>query len=204
MTTASTAEETFALPLDALTEAAVRLSFGGGELTVHAAPPGMLIAGTFQGGVVHKSTGPGKVELEPLAPERALLAGRPLYWDVGLSAEIPVDLRLDSGANRSAIDLSTLRIRSLELQTGASETRVRLPAAGQTAVHVACGFAAVIVDVPQGVAARIRGKVTLGSTEVDEARFPRTETGWASPGYETASDRVDIAVEGGFGSVRIA
>jgi hypothetical protein len=97
-----------------------------------------------------------------------------------------------------------LRIRHFELHTGASDTTVRLPAGGQTSVRVECGFAQVGLEVPHGVAARIHGKISLGSTEVDETRFRRTADGWSSVDYETARDRVEISVAGGFGSVRIA
>jgi hypothetical protein len=112
-------------------------------------------------------------------------------------------LRLDTGANRSVINLTSLRIRQLELHTGASETNVQLPSAGQTSVRVQCGFAAVNLQVPAGVAARIRGRIAIGSTEVDELRFPRTGEAWESVDFQTALDRVDISVEGAFGSVRV-
>jgi hypothetical protein len=89
------------------------------------------------------------------------------------------------------------------LNTGASETTVRLPALGQTRVHVSCGFAAVFVDVPEGVAARVHGRVMFGGTKVDQRRFPRAADGWASPDFDMAANRVDIEVEGGFGSVEV-
>lgn len=204
MITTPTSNETLAVPLDGLLEVEVRLGFGGGELTIGQAQPGMLISGTFEGGVTQKSNGRGRIELEPVNPGRTFVTYGPVHWEVGVTGAIPVDLRLDTGGNRATIDLTALRIRRLEFHTGASETNLRLPAAGQTSVRVACGFASVNVEVPQGVAARIRGTVSLGSTNVDETRFPRLIDCWASADYETALDRVDIAIEGGFGSVRVA
>jgi hypothetical protein len=194
--------ETLELPIGDMRRAEIRVAFGGGELMLRQAAPGLLVAGSFDGGVVHEVTATGALKLEPAHPAPWFRLGRPIRWDVGITAEIPVDLRLETGANRSTVDLAALRIERLELHTGASDTDVRLPAVGRTSVRVACGFAAVRIEVPAGVAARIRSQMALGSTTVDP-RFPRVEGGWASPDFETAENRVDLQVEGGFGSVEV-
>ena len=71
-------------------------------------------------------------------------------------------------------------------------------------VRIEAGAAQVNVQVPEGVAARIRSQVGLGSTRVDEQRFPKTSDGWASPGFETAEHRAEIRVQGGLGSFRVS
>jgi hypothetical protein len=195
--------ETLSLPLGAATEADVVVRFGGGELAVGPAEPGTLVSGQFDGGVLATTGRPGRVELKPYEGGW-MFWDRPLRWNLGLTSEVPVDLRLESGANRSAMDLSALTIRRLVVKTGASETRIRLPAHGSTSVRADAGVAALTLEVPEGVAARIRSKMALGSTNVDERRFPRTLDGWASPDYDTAGDRVDMEIEGGLGSIRVA
>jgi hypothetical protein len=195
--------ETLALPIDGLSEAEVRIGFGGGELTIHQAEPGMLISGTFEEGVTLREYGPGRIRLEPRDPARPLVTWAPVHWNFGITGEIPVDLRLDTGANRAVVDLAALRVRRLELHTGASETVLRMPTAGQTAARIECGFASVTVEVPAGVAARISGSVGIGALEVDHRRFPRLDGGWSTPGFETAADRIDISVSGGFGTVKV-
>lgn len=195
--------DTLDLPLDGLTEATIKLNFGAGEMQVHEAPPGVLISGTFEGGLVNESKTAQSIELSPLDPQKVMICGHPRVWDLGITSEIPIDLRLDTGANQSVIDLSALRVRRLEFSTGASDTKIRLPAAGETAVSIHCGLASVVLEVPPGVAARIKGKVWLGGTQVDETRFPKAAGGWMSPDYVAAANRVDISVDGGFGSARI-
>lgn len=194
--------ETLSLALDGAASADVRIRFGGGELDIGPAPAGMLLVGRFEGGVAHRVGSPGEVELEPNAMW-PFGWSRPLRWDVDLATEVPLDLRLETGANRSVIDLSALHIRRLELKTGASETRIVLPAQGETNVRAEAGVASVALEVPAGVAARIKSKMALGETSVDTRRFPRTADGWRSADYETAASRVDIEVQGGLGSVRI-
>lgn len=193
-----------ALPLNGLAAAHVRLRFGGGELHVGEATPGMLVSGTFEGGVrVRNRLRRGSIELRPYADAMPFWGGTPLHWNVGITSRIPVDLRLDTGASRSEIDLVALNVRQLELHTGASETNVRLPAAGSTSLRAETGVAAVTIEVPAGVAARIRSRMTLGSTSVDESRFPRVFDGWQSADYETATNRVDMDLQGGLGSIRV-
>ena len=93
---------------------------------------------------------------------------------------------------------------SLDLHTGVSETRVRLPrAAGATSVRAEPGVASVTLEVPTGVAARIRSRMALGSSRIDETRFPRVGDIYQSIDYATAANRVDIDIQGGIGSVQV-
>lgn len=197
--------ETLNLPLPSVEEARVRLGFGGGSLTVDRAPTGVFVAGTFSSGVSVKERGPGDIELVPEGSGGAWFPwDGALEWRVGLTGEIPLTLRVDGGAYRGSLDLSDLLVRSLEIRTGASETRVTLPrAAGMTTVRTESGAASLSLTVPDGVAARVRSKMALGNVTVNETRFPRASDGWASPDYETAENRVEISVEGGVGSVRV-
>jgi hypothetical protein len=132
------------------------------------------------------------------------LLERPSRWTMGLTTEVPLDLKIDAGASRAVLDLGGLRLRDLELQTGASETRVLLPrAAGVTTVKAQTGAASLTFEVPPGVAARIRTRMALGSLRIDETRFPASGNGYESPDFATATNRVDIDAQGGVGSLRV-
>jgi hypothetical protein len=180
------------------------VKFGAGELMAGAAAPGNLVDGRFEGGVVERTAGPGAVELWQDTSFGVPGFDQRSVWLVGFTSEVPLDLSLDTGASRARLDLSTLRLRSLDLRTGASETHVRLPrAAGLSSVRVHAGAAAVTLEVPGGVAARIRSRMAIGSTQVDQNRFPRSPNGYESPDYATAANRVDIDLEGGVGSMRV-
>ena len=196
--------EQLTIPLAGLAEGAVRIRFGAGELKVGPAGPGNLVDGRFVGGVVRRDHGPGRIDLEQDTTfGLPWLDGRS-DWTVGLATDIPLDLRFDTGAARTDLDLTDVRVRSLELHTGASETRIRLPqAAGVTSVRAETGAAALVIEVPAGVAARIRSRMAIGSSQVDEGRFPRTASGFESRDYATAPNRVDLDLQGGVGSIRV-
>jgi hypothetical protein len=57
--------------------------------------------------------------------------------DVLLSPDVPLDLVLQFGAADATLDLGGLRIRSLELQTGASRTVLSVPSLNAETMHTA-------------------------------------------------------------------
>jgi hypothetical protein len=202
--TARGVEEQLSVPTEA-PEGEVRLRFGAGELEVGAGVPGRLVEGTFEGGVVRRDRGPGSVELAADAAAIWPWVHRRLRWRIGLAPDVPMTLHVEGGAYRGFLDLSGLAVRSLTVKTGASDTRIVLPRdVPRCEVRIEAGAAQVSVDVPPDVAARIHSTMALGTTRVDEARFPRTGDGWASPGVATASRVAEIWVNGGVGSVRIS
>ena len=197
-----------AVPLEDATDAEVMVTFGAGHLHVGVAGPGLLVDGEYTGGVnVERGGGPGRVRLSaPTRPTSWAWDRAPYGWTMGLTAEVPLRLRVETGASDADLDLSALQVVELRLRTGASETRVTLPAAaGYTRVDAEGGAASIRFRVPDGVAARIRSTMALASSDVDTARFPRNAAGsaWESPDFEGAANRVEIEARGGVGSVSV-
>jgi hypothetical protein len=203
---AATEAERLAIPLEGAGDAEVLVTFGAGHLRIGPAAPGLLVDGSYGGGVRAERGGPGRVRLSPPTPPTGWTWDRaPYTWAVGLTGEVPLRLRVETGAADGDLDLSGLRLAELRLRTGASETRVTLPAAaGYTRVDAEGGAAAIRFRVPDGVAARIRSAIALGSSDVDAARFPRSAAGgWESPDFGGAANRVEIEVRGGVGSLSV-
>jgi hypothetical protein len=196
--------EALEIPLDDVQRAQVRVRFGAGTLESVVAAPGHLIDGSYRGGVLHREVAPGVLELEQDTAYGMPWLERESAWTVGLTGEIPLDLKLEAGASRTRIDLRDTKTQRLDIQTGASETTVMLPrAAGFTKVRAEAGAASVTFIVPVDVAARVHGTVALGSLNVDEARFPKFGSDYESPDYNAAPNRVDLEINGGVGSVRV-
>jgi hypothetical protein len=198
--------ERLGIGLEGAADAEIMVTFGAGRLAVGAAAPGLLVDGTYDGGVKAEKAGPGRVRLSPPAPANLSWNRAPFTWQVGVTAEVPLRLRVESGAADAELDLAGLRLAELRLRTGASETRVTLPsAAGHTRVDVEGGAAAVRFRVPEGVAARIRSSMAIGSNEIDRSRFPRTPAGdaWESLDFATAANRVEIGFRGGVGTLSV-
>ncbi len=207
--------EEVTIPLEGAGRACLRIRHGAGRLRVDAgASAGELVTGTFGGGLDHRPKREGDaLTVDMRVPDGGFphivapwnwARGRGLNWSFGLNREIPLSLDLETGASDMRLDLTDLRVTDLRLQTGASETKLLLPAnAGHTRVNINAGAASVSVRVPAGVAARIRAKGGLAEIKVDRNRFPRAGGVYQSPDYDSAANKVDIVIEVGVGSVKV-
>jgi len=210
----STAEdEEVAIPLEGAGSARIRVKHAVGRLRASGgATQGMLLEGTFSGGLDYRTQRKGdEVDVEMSLPRFPYMLapwnwGREgLGWTFELNRGIPLSLALETGASDARLDLSELQVSDLRLETGASSTQVTLPAhAGHTRVRVEAGAASVSLRVPPDVAARMRFQGALASIDVDRDRFPRTGGVYQSPDYDTAENRVDMEIEAGVGSLRVS
>jgi hypothetical protein len=205
--------EQLAIPLTDIREARIRFHHGAGRLEINSnTAPGTLLSGSFSGGVEQTLERYGQAaRLNLRTRNDAFFVGWPfaymqegLQWNVGLNREIALQLELETGASESRLNLQDLMVTELTVKTGASSSTITLPAnAGQTRVVVQSGAASVDLFVPQGVAGRIRVQSGLAGIQIDPTRFPRTAYGYETPGFESATNKVDISVETGVGSVTI-
>jgi hypothetical protein len=201
------------IPLDGATQAGVHIHHGAGRLTLSGSTaPGVLATGTFGAGLEYRKRANGNgVDLDMRSRTNGWMwgpwswSGRGTYdWDMELSSEVPMSVRLETGASESDIDLTDMRVTDVYLTTGASSTTLTLPAnAGNTRVRLEAGAASIKVRVPGGVAAQIRSQSGLSSVNVDQTRFPHNSNVYKSPEYATAANRVDIDIQVGVGSVDV-
>jgi hypothetical protein len=125
-------------------------------------------------------------------------------WRLRLGRDLPMSLKLESGAAETHMDLSALTIIDIDLDVtaGVGTTTVVLPRAGQVHARMQAGVGALVVRVPPSMAARIRVTRGLGSLHIAD-RFPRTTNAYESLDYATASNRVDMRVEAGVGRIAV-
>ena len=193
------------IPLQGALSAYIKFEHGAGRLNIHSgASPTEIVSGVFGNGVDYKSDLVGnKLEVRLKAqPEFWMPEG--MDWDVHLNRDIPLSMKVESGASGTVIDLSDLKVTEFRLGTGASSSEVTLPAnTGMTVAKIESGVASVKVRVPAGLAARVRVKSGLAGINVD-GRFPKVGDGlYQSVDYDTAANRADIVIETGVGSVDI-
>jgi hypothetical protein len=208
-------DEEVTLPLEGAAQAHVRVKHGAGRIQMDgSAGPGQLLSGRFGNGLEHRISRQGEDLQVTLKPRHVPFpdmmfpwtwgSSGGYNWNFGITPEIPLSLRFETGAGNAELDLSDLQVTDLKLETGASATTVTLPArAGHTHVDVEAGVASVQIKVPAEVAARIQTQSGLASINVDRERFPKQAGAYRSPDYDSAEHKVDIHVEAGVGSIEI-
>ena len=201
--------QALSIPLENARSARIKLDHGAGRLNIQAGTASTeLLNGSFGAEVdtrTHFDADQLQVKLRNSPHFWAWYPGESLDWDIRLNGEIPLSLKIDSGASSTTLDLTNLKVVDLDIDTGASSTEVSLPAnAGNTRVDIDSGASSLILHIPTGVAARIRVKSGIASVNVDANRFPRQDGGlYQSADYTTAANRADITIDTGVGSVEI-
>jgi hypothetical protein len=200
--------EKASIPLEGASSATIKLDHGAGKLTLSpGAGPDEILNGTFGNGLSYKShVEAGRLEVKIRTSQQPWTwwPGESLDWDIHLNRDIPISLKIDSGASASFLDLSDLKVTELDIDTGASSTELRLPSnAGSTHVDIDTGASSFKVAIPEAVAANIRVKSGIASVNINP-RFKRLDGGlYQSPDYSSAANRVDMTINAGVGSIEV-
>ncbi len=205
-------------PKGDLTRAEVEIDFGAGNLVLDNLPANSvnLVEGDAQhtgwardGGIVKEIERRSSVGVLKLSQEKAawFFSGgdRSDTWHIHLSPDIPMELKIKTGASDSTIDLSRLKLTKLNIDTGASQLSVILPGStGWTTIAaIKAGAANLDIRVPQTAAARITTQSGLSSTNIDLQRFPKVGAYYQSPDYDRAINKIDLQIETGVANVRV-
>ena len=208
-------QESIAQPRNGISRADVTFAPAVANLRVAAASDGtMLIAGTIDRArgerLAQDYQGTGGIATYTLKSEetRGLPFGvstrdsDDMTWDLRLAPDLPIFLTVKSGVGQAMIDLTGLQLTGLDVDTGVGQTTVTLPARGQFSAKVNTGVGEVIVRVPAGMALRVHINAGLGNTQVPSG-YTRQGDWYVSPGYDTATDRIALEVNGGIGRVAV-
>jgi hypothetical protein len=202
-------DQTISIPRENASRARIKFDHGAGKLNIHggAVDPDLL-KGVFGTEMDTRSKLDGdrlEVRLRNAPQFWAWYPGQNLDWDVSLNKDVLYNLKIDSGASATYLDLTDLKVTNLEVDTGASSTDIYLPAnAGTTLVDIDTGASSVKVHVPSGVGAHIRIKTGVASVHVDTDRFHQIENGiYQSDEYTTSANRADITIDSGVGTIEV-
>ncbi len=185
-----------------------RFSHGAGQIVINGgAPMGKALVGSSAVGMNEKTHLDGdrlNVHIEAGASFIPFVGPSDGTWRFQLSEEVPVTVKVETGASQLDMDLTDVLASHIELETGASNSNVIMPARGASLLDLEAGAASINITIPEGVAGRIRIKEGLTSLNVDTNRFLQVDSRlYQSADYNNAENRAEISVEAGLGSITI-
>lgn len=124
--------------------------------------------------------------------------------NLGLHPDPVYNLTFKMGAAEADFDFSGLKVDKLELETGASDTEIRLdePPDNETVVYIEVGAAALVLELPGSVGAQIDSEAALSATDYDG--FEEKENGfWQTPDFDSSEKRILINISSGISSLEI-
>lgn len=179
---------------EAARTATVRFQVGGGRLDVAGGATALVEATSTAGDLRQRVTRSG--DSADVRIEQAFTAHFSGTHDLAakLASDIPMAIRLESGAGDFRLDLRDVKATEVRVETGASSLTVVLPRpTGDVPVRIDAGASSIVVEVPAGVEAKVTAEGGLISVN------GRTET----PGYAGARDRVTVRIQAGASSINI-
>jgi hypothetical protein len=206
-------QQSISQPLSGATSADVQISLGLGDLTIGPlANPGDTIAqGTIELGGNDRlernytvDNGVGRLTLTNAGVNWNWFGGSigPRTHTIYLNPTVPTSLKIDGGVGNSTLNLTDLNIRGFELNSGVGNIQVALPKSGTSQATVHGGVGEVFVTVPEGTGLRVHTTQGLGSNNFP-ANYRHAGEVYTSPGYDTATNRVNMEVTGGVGSFTV-
>ena len=121
-----------------------------------------------------------------------------------VASDIPTELTINGGAGEFLIDLSSVTVTSAELNVGAATLTLTLPKpSGRAGIEVNAGASSIVIEVPEGVEARVTMNGALLSLRSTNSRVVASNNSAETAGYGAATARVTVSVTAGASSVTI-
>lgn len=132
------------------------------------------------------------------------VSGAAIDVEARIASDIPTDLTVNGGAGEFFIDLSSVTVTNAELNVGAASLTLTLPKpTAAVSIEVNAGASSIIIEVPEGVEARVTMDGALLSLRSTNARVVASNNSAETSGYGSATARVTVSVTAGASSVTI-
>ena len=181
-----------------------------GQLRINGGAERLLEADFYQGDAWHApsvdysvSDGIGTLRVGQQSASQVMVNSDNI-WNLKVSDEVPLELKVDVGAGRSDLNLSKVDLTRLELNIGAGQANVNLTGERGKDLQAVIqgGVGEAIVQLPKnvGVVATVHGG--LGSVDVHGLK--KDEDGqYVNAAYGKSPNTLRLTVEGGIGHIKL-
>lgn len=135
---------------------------------------------------------------------------KPLFWinnknqlGVKITNQVPVDLKVNSGASKMNLDLKKMDLNSLDVNTGASSIDLEFEKLQNNAkISISAGASSIKIRLPKNVGVEIKAKTGLSGK--DFIGFKKMDNiTYQNDSFSTASTKITIELNTGASSIQI-
>ena len=203
----------FSQDLGSLTKAKIIIDMPAANLNIKAASPdsAKLIEGTISFSkaankpVVSQETvfGQAIVTISQSLPSGIpFLSSLKNKADIFLTNQIPLEIQIKTAASTETLDLTTLRINYLEINSQASSLKVIFDGSNSSQARIKTSASNVELQIPKELEAKIRIDSKVKTVSID-SRFKEKDGQYQTEGFDKAFTRLDIEINSLAGSVKI-
>ncbi len=122
-------------------------------------------------------------------------------WDVTLSGDVPIDLRLDFGVGEGHLDMRGIDLRDLDIDMGVGELTIDLTGELKDDLKVSIdgGIGSATIYLLEDVGVRV--KVDAGIGSVDARGMHKNDHTYTNDAYGKTDITIYIEIDAGIGSV---
>ncbi len=122
-------------------------------------------------------------------------------WDIRLSNDVPLDIKVDFGAGAGKLDLRGLILNSLDIDMGVGELKVDLSGEQKQSFNVSVdgGVGSATIYLPLDVGVRVEVDGGIGS--VNARSMIKKKGVYINDAYGKTGVTIDVEVDAGIGSI---
>lgn len=148
-------------------------------------------------------------------------------WQIHLNPSVSLDITAYSGGGNVKLNLADMAVTRLSADSGGGNMDVVLPdnaanlsvavatgggnvavdmgngTTGSNTVNAKSGAGNVVVHIPGGIAARVHATSGFGKVIMDPQFSQIDKNTYQSPDYDSAADKVEVAISSGAGNVSV-
>lgn len=115
-------------------------------------------------------------------------------WDIRLTEEIPLEIYIDAGACELDLDMSTLKVKVLDLDIGATEVDMKFSELiPEVTVNIDAGVSSLKINIPEEFGVKVNLDSGLSLHNLKKLGFKeKRESIYYSPNYSNTEKRIEL------------
>lgn len=118
-------------------------------------------------------------------------------WEIRLTDRIPIDLRVNTKASRTDLDLSDLKINSFDLDAKASNVEIKISdLVNDVTCKIDASASKLSISFPEDMGLKIENHAKVSTTSFSHLSLKETDNGYETPDFEKAPRKLILYLEG--------